>query len=402
MKSLIRLAVVMAASAAFPARLCAQTPGGVVAAPPAPAAFSADGLGPRIQFNTENADAGTNVAGEPILYTFVVTNTGDEMLVLSNVIPGCGCTTVGGTAPGSATTWTHEIAPGQTGVIPVQVATGALRGSINKIVTVVSNDRTRSNVTVHINGVVSLPIEVSPAMASFSITPDAPSQKPQVIKIFNRSETPLILSNPQSTTNAFSAVLKTNVPGQEFELTVTAAPASGLPPSFATTVVQGSVSLKTSVASMNPLQIGVFETIFPEITVYPASIQLPAGPLAQASTNHVIIRGNGGDLILSGAGANVPGVDVSVRVIQTNRQYMLSAVFPQGFQLQPGQTIGLAVKTDNPRFPVLTVPVTPMLAVVRRQQAVPPPARTSVLPASILARVPANSSNAPVSSPNPP
>ncbi|MGD0410194.1 MAG: DUF1573 domain-containing protein [Verrucomicrobiota bacterium] len=402
MKSLIRLAVLLAGSAAFPACLCAQTPGGAVAAAPAPAALSTNSLGPRIRFNTESAEAGTNAAGEPIRYTFVITNTGDEMLVLSNVIPGCGCTTVGGTAPGSATTWTHEIAPGQTGVIPVQVDTRNLRGSINKIVTVVSNDRTRSNVTVHITGVVSLPIEVSPAMASFSIMPDAPSQNPQMIKIFNRADTPLTLSDPQSTTNAFSAVLKTNVPGQEFELTVTAAPPSGLPPSFATTVVQGSISLRTSVASMNPLQIGVFETIFPEVTVYPASIQLPAGPLAQASTNHVIIRGNAADLNLFDPGANVPGVDVSVRVIQTNRQFILSAVFPQGFQMQPGQAVALTFKTDNPRFPVLTVPVTPVLAVIRRPPPVPPPARTGVLPASILARVPANSSNAPASSPNPP
>jgi len=402
MKSLIRFALVLAGTAAFPACLCAQTPGGAVAAPPAPSALTTHSLGPRIQFNTENAEVGTNVAGDPIQYTFVVTNTGDEMLGLFSVIPGCGCTTIGGTAPGSAATWTHEIAPGQTGVIPIQVATGNLRGSINKTVTVLSNDRTRSNVTVHISGVICLPIEVTPAMASFTIMPDTPSQNTQVLKIFNRMETPLTLSGPQSTTNAFSAVLKTNVPGQEFELTVTAAPASGLPPSFGTTVIQGGISIQSSAPGMNPLQIGVFETIFPEVTVYPVNIQLPAGPLAQASSNHIIIRGNGAELKLSSPGASVPGVDVSVSVIQTNRQYYLSAVFPKGFQLQPGPAVVLTVNTDNPRFPVLTVPVTPLVAAVRRPPVVSPPARTSVLPASILARVPANATNPPAPAPNPP
>ena len=61
----LRFALILAGSAAVPVWASAQTPGGMVVAPPAPAAVSTSGLGPRIQFNTENYDAGTNLAGEP-------------------------------------------------------------------------------------------------------------------------------------------------------------------------------------------------------------------------------------------------------------------------------------------------------------------------------------------------
>jgi len=168
------------------------------------------------------------------------------------------------------------------------------------------------------------------------------------------------LSDPQSDTNAFSAALKTNVPGREFELTVTAAPPARRPPSFGTITVLGRITLKSSVPGMNPLTNFVYETISPEITVFPPEIQLPAGPLARAGTRRVSIRGNSSNLTLSNPGANVPGVELSVGVIQTNRQYSLSAVFPKGFAVRPGQNIALTVKTDNPRVPVLRIPVTLM------------------------------------------
>ena len=133
-----------------------------------------------------------------------------------------------------------------------------------------------------------------------------------------------------------------------------------------------------------------------------AGIQLSAGPLAQAGTNHVIIRGNGGDLKLSSPGASSPGVEVSINVIQTNRQYYLSAVFPRGFLIQPGQTVLLTVHTDNPRFPVLNVPVTAMPDAIRPPPPVSPPARPGALPATLAARAKANASSAPAPSPDPP
>ena len=114
----------------------------------------------------------------------------------------------------------------------------------------------------------------------------------------------------------------------------------------------------------------------------------------------ITIRGNAASLTLSGPAANVPGVEVSV--VPTNGQYNLYAVFPKGFQIQPGQNIVVTVNTDNPRFPVLSVPVTPRVGVITQQPAMPPPRRTGFPSSAILANRPANSSNAPAPAPGSP
>lgn len=385
----IRFVPALAGALAAAAILRAQTPPAAAAAAPA--------SGPAIRFNTENYDFGKILAGDPVKFTFVATNTGNDTLEISGAKGSCSCTVVGEGDAQNA--WTpQKVAPGQTCRIPVEIATGNFGGqAIGKFVTVTSNDKARPVVNLQIRGNVWLPIEVAPPMASFTFIPGATNENSQALKIFNRMESPLALSDPQSTTNAFSAVLKTNITGQEFELTVTAAPASGLTPTFGMTIIQGSILLTSSAPGMTPLKIGVFETLYPEVTVYPTNLQMPAGPLPRAATNHITIRGNSADLTLSGPAANVPGVDVSVNVIQPNRQYYLSAVFPKGFDFQPGRDIVLTVKTDNPRFPVLSVPVTPV-PVINSRPPVPPPRRTSVLPPSILA---AGSSNAPAPPANP-
>ena len=277
------LAGVLAAASS----LCAQTPPVAAAAVPV--------SGPAIRFNTENYDFGKILKGDPVEYAFLATNVGDETLVISDAKGTCSCTVVG--EGSNQTAWTpQQVAPGQTCRIPVHIATGSFWfQTISKIVEVTSNDKSRPVATLEIHGQVWLPIEVEPPVSSFILTPGAANQSNDVLKIFNRTETPLTLSDPQCDTNAFSAVLKTNVPGREFELTVTAAPASVPPSTFGMTTIQGSISLKSSAAVMNPLKIGVSETLYPEVTLYPTNIEMPAGPLSQAITNHITIRGNRAD-----------------------------------------------------------------------------------------------------------
>ena len=70
-------------------------------------------------------------AGDPIKYSYVFTNTGDAVLEVSHVQPSCGCTTAGD--------WTRKVEPGQTGIVPVQLNSGAIpAGGVFKTITVTS------------------------------------------------------------------------------------------------------------------------------------------------------------------------------------------------------------------------------------------------------------------------
>jgi hypothetical protein len=391
-----RFALMLAGVLAPSAFLGAQT---------APATAAATNLsGPRIQFNTENYDFGKVLAGDAVKYSFIITNAGDDTLEVRDVRASCACAVVSedsGDAGPAKRGWTlHKVPPGQTCRIHLEIATDRLAAvTLAKLVTVASNDKTRPTVNLQIHGQVWLPIEVSPATAVFNVVVNSSSNNTQAMRIFNRMATPLDLSDPQSNTNAFSAVLKTNVPGQEFELIITAAPFSHPASAFAPTIIPGEISLKTSVTNRNPLKISILETVTPEITVYPTNIQLPPEPLPRPMTNHITVRGNSANLAVSGLGANFPGAEVSLNVVRTNRQYYVAIVFPAGFDVRASQNAALTFRTDNPAYPLITVPVAPMRLFVR-PAPVPPPQRTGVLPASVTTGAATNSPGVPAPSPN--
>ncbi len=102
-------------------------------------------LKPTIQFEVLTHDFGKVYDGKPVEYEFVFTNTGKVPLVLSNVQPGCGCTTP---------EWPREpIMPNQKSKIKAIYNPGSFRGSFSKGITVMSNAE-NGNMQLTIKGVV--------------------------------------------------------------------------------------------------------------------------------------------------------------------------------------------------------------------------------------------------------
>jgi copper(I)-binding protein len=312
---------------------------------PAPAAAAVtNALGPKIKFATPMYDFGKARSGEPVKYTYIFTNTGDQLLILTNVAPQCGCTAAGD--------WTRQVEPGKTGNIPIQFNTASYNGPVFKQVTVTCNDKSQSTLFLQLKGTVYKPLEINPQLAVLNISPDAETGS-MVVNITNNMDEALSLSAPESNNRAFAAELKTIQPGKGYQLTISAVPP--LKPGS----TQGQISLKTSWTNQPVLNVSVYANVQPPIVVIPSHITLPPAPLANSQTPSITIQNNStNQLTLSEPAVNAQGVETQIKEMQPGRSFTALVTFPQGFEIPPGQQVELTVKSSNPKFPVVRVPIT--------------------------------------------
>lgn len=96
------------------------------------------------KFNDESHDFGTLSKGAPCTYEFTFSNIGKEPLIISNVVPSCGCTTP---------SYSKEpVGPGKTGKIMVSYDSNRV-GPFSKSITISSNSKTPTK-TLFIKGTI--------------------------------------------------------------------------------------------------------------------------------------------------------------------------------------------------------------------------------------------------------
>jgi len=352
-----------------------QAPVPSIPAPPG-LAVAATNDGPRIKFQTTAPNVGKLKGTEPVKYTFIFTNTGTQPLEITSVVPHCGCTVSG--------EWTKRVEPGQSGTIPIQVnvAPNWPSAPFTKTVTVNCNDTSQPPVTLSITGTIWKPIE-APQFVQLNVPPDSTAGVASVVRIINNMDEPVTLSAPESNNKAFTAQIKTNQPGKEFDLVVSAVPP--LSPGS----VQGQITIKTSSTNMPVLSISVFANVQPAIGIYPAQVTLPAGPLAAQITPSVMIQNNGTNaLTLSEPMVNGKAVPVQLKEMQPGRSFNATLSFPQGFEISQGEQVVLSIKSSHPQYPVIKVPI---IQTPRPPQPIapvklpPPPAAANAVPTPVPA-----------------
>ncbi|HTL54520.1 MAG TPA: DUF1573 domain-containing protein, partial [Candidatus Limnocylindrales bacterium] len=315
---------------------------------PAPAQQTipaATNSGARIAFAEPVFDFGRVESGKVVSHDFAFTNVGDQILIIQDVRPACGCTTL--------TNWANKpVPPGESGSIPILFNSGGMAGPIGKFLKVISNDPKQPEFVLRFNATIWKPLDAIPQIAVFNFGPDLQTNQTRVLRIVSNIQEPVTLSEPVCTNRLFRAELKTVHEGKEFELYVTVLTPLG--PGSLT----APITLKTSSAKMPQLTVTAYATVAPALTVTPPRIFLPPTPLAKEEQFNVTIRNNSSNSVtLSEPAINAEGAVAQLRELQPGRLFSLDVTFPTGFSNRLGGTIEARLKSDHPQSPIVKVPV---------------------------------------------
>ena len=344
-------------------------------APPKAAAASTNGPAPRIVFTTNIYNFGTVKQGEVVKHEFTFTNTGTAVLEITEVKPGCGCTTAGA--------WDKSVEPGKTGQIPLQFNSSGFGGSVAKSATVTCNDPATPTLTLMLQGTVWKPIEITPNMAMFNFPVEDQTNQVKSLRIVSNLEEAVEFSELKSSNPAFVPELKTVKEGKEFSLEVTAVPP------FTNGTIFANITMKTSSPKVPSLNVSVYATTPPLVYVMPQQVAVPHGPLTNSFTTTVTLRNNSAKpFVVSEPALDIPGTEVKLQEVQAGRQVNVVLTFPAGLDFKQDQRPELVLKCDLAKMPLIKVPV------LQTQVAQPPinakpPVKVSSTSRVVPTRVPA-------------
>ncbi len=300
--------------------------------------------GSRIYFPAPVHDFGKVRGGGIFKHEFVVTNTGNRTLEITEVRRSCGCTTAGN--------WSKTIEPGQGGIIPIEFHTANEKGPVAKTLTVLCNAVDTPEVTLHVKANVWRPIEAIPDAAVLKIFPGSPSNEVAVIRILNHLDGPIFLSPPQSNQRSLVAELQTNLAGREFQVVIRAVPPLGAGNVF------GKITLKTSSSEMPLLEIPAYAILQQAISVTPPAVTIPAGPITNRHSQIIAIRSNCTNaLTLSEPALNSKTVEVSLKEVTPGRYFTVTLTFPEGFEMAPKEALELTLHSNHPDYRIIRVPI---------------------------------------------
>jgi hypothetical protein len=223
---------------------------------------------------------------------------------------------------------------------------------VTKTPSITSNDKTQPLVRFQIHGTIFKTLDVSPTYAALNIAPGASDETNAIVHIVNNDTEPLTLQTPTSNAGTFKAEIKTNVPGKNFDLIIRTVPP--LPGGNS----QALITVGTSSKSTPVINVPVFAVMQPLFSVIPAMLTIPAGPITNSETVSVFLRNMGSQPVaLSDPSVDAQGVQAVINTSQPGKVFAASVTFPSGFQMPVGKPMALTVKTDNPRFPTVQVPI---------------------------------------------
>lgn len=184
----------------------------------------------------------------PLKGTIVIKNSGTEKLLITEVKPGCGCTT----APISKT----EIAPGDTASMYVTLNIGGSANDVTKSIKVTSNDPAAATKYLYLKAKIFYPIAITPTQYFTFNEMNVGIKKEAKLKIKNNTDKSVTLSDFVTPGNIQLNLMgkKILAPNEEFEVIATANPDK-------VGYFNGTVKFKTNDPDMKEVSLQCFGNV---------------------------------------------------------------------------------------------------------------------------------------------
>jgi len=331
-------------------------PAGAPAAAAAPAApvKPADGAAPKMVLTSDRKEYGDVPKGEMLEHDFVVKNTGNADLLITDVKPACGCT---------LQKFDKVIKPGAEGKVHLSVDTRNFQGPISKTALIMTNDPTTPQVTVFMMANVKPFVETLPygffslrgisgeeVTSELTLISEDPKFKPTNVTVTGT------ITGPGSAAQDMSPFVKASVaqvaekervagkgPNQwKLKLTVAKEAAMG--------ILNGQVRLETGIAKQPETTINISGSIADAVGVVPTQLTFGEVDLKAPVTKEVdVINRNAknADFQVTGATTSVPGIKAEVKPQGGGRVKVVLSVDPK--TVKKGKFDGdLTINTNDP------------------------------------------------------
>jgi len=317
-------------------------PADAVPAETAPATEAAPAVqGPRIACDEPNFDFGTVDNQTTVEHTFVIKNTGDTTLEITQVKPACGCTVAEMTE--------KMVPPGGESHVTAKLSLQGRSGLQSKAITIFSNDPQNPQFRVSINGTAAQSIQIAPERLMFGqVGPGQTAE--QFIDISGLAPEPFHITAVEPSGAELAATSEVQEEGKKYRISVKLTGPTQVGP------YNGNLRLGTDNPSRPVIDIPIIANIVGEIIYAPAELPIPAETGGTPLTRYIVLR--------PGTMANF-----EIKKVTTPDPAMRISTFPfgdQGYRIQIENIIptpelngkAITIETSAEFMPVINIPFT--------------------------------------------
>jgi hypothetical protein len=310
---------------------------------------------PVLKFDKTVFNFGTTSLVQTVSGTFTFENAGTGLLVISNVTAGCGCTIPQVKPP------SKQLQPGEKGEISFVLSLGAMRGMLEKHITVKSNDPVTPQANLTIKGTVAVVFDVPMQVmagellagqsTNLTITVKRMDGKPlKLTKVESSDPNVKAELEPATDETSKTANVKVSIKAEGAARPMYSQVsffAEGLPSAVARTVVYGQIVTEFRIMP---------EQIFWGISD-PKNWPGTRNAVQQSSrTIQLELKKLDSKFQVRSVKTDIKDMDVTFKTIQDGRSYQVVAKLQKAPEVSTKGTI--TIETDWAERPTVVVPVT--------------------------------------------